>query len=218
MTKVAAVVMAHQKRRRWAETLACRLDCPIVWDHHNDRVETGLRSLQAYERTATHHLVVQDDAIICQDLIAGLEQAVEISQDRIVGLYIGAGRPLSRFRLNQLARGADQQHAAWIDWRGTIWGVAVLIPTVHLDGLIRSYQRGPLRNYDTRLENSARKRRVQWWYTWPSLVDHRDVDENPSLAHPNHPDARKPGRVAYRFVGADTSALTVDWSAGVYQT
>jgi hypothetical protein len=211
---ISVAVMAHLRRRAWANDLADQLDAQIVWDRNNDRVETGLRSLQAYDPAASHHLIVQDDAIICRDLIPALELAVKVSEDRIVVLYFGNGLGYSKATVRQLADRATQQGASWISWRGTIWGVAILTPTVHLDRLIASYQRDPLTNYDTRLENCARKRRVEWWHTWPSLVDHRSGPSNPSLV----PGRTNRDRRAYRFIGADTSALSVDWSAGVYQT
>lgn len=213
---ISTVIRAHPKRREWADQLAVTLDATVVWDRHNDEVETGLRCLQAYDPAASHHLIVEDDAVVCRDLVAGVERAVDVAGDRIVGLYIGAGRPLSRFRLNQLARGADQAAASWIRWPGTLWGVALAVPTVHIGRLTAQYRRDPLPRYDGRLENCARRLRVGWQYTWPSLVDHRDAPGNPPLAQPDHPDAHKPGRVAYRFLGADRSALDVDWHAGVY--
>lgn len=215
---ISTVIMAHQRRKTWAEDLAHELDAEIVWDRRNDRIGTGLRCLQAYDPAATHHLVVQDDAVVCRDLIPALEVATKVSEDRIVGLYLGAGRPLSRPRISQLAAAADQRGVVWISWPGTIWGVAILYPVAHLDRLIRSYRHATQPRYDGRIENCARKHGSRWWYTWPSLVDHRDAPANPSIANADHPDARKPGRVAYRFIGADRSALDVDWTAGVYET
>ena len=215
---ISACIMAHRQRKEWAEDLSRRLDAEIVWDKRNDRIETGLRCLKAYDKQASHHLILQDDAIICQDLIAGLEEAVKVAgDDRILVLYFGAGRPISRPRLDQLARGADEQKASFIAWPGTMWGVALVLPVAHIEALTTSYQFQPSKNYDTGLENAARRRRVRWWYPWPSLVDHRDFPENPTIAHPDHPHAKKPGRVAYRFIGADSSALSVDWTAGVYE-
>lgn len=215
---ISAVIMAHPRRKRWAEDLARQLDAQIVWDRYNDRVETGLRCIQAYDPAASHHLVVQDDAIVCRDLIPALELAAKVSEDRIVCLYIGAGRPLSQPRIRQLTDAADARQASWISWPGTIWGPAILYPTVHLPRLIAAYKRDPLPGYDGRINNSARRLGISWWYTWPSLVDHRDYPSNPSIANAGHPNADVPGRVARRFVGADASALDIDWASGVYET
>lgn len=211
---ISTAIMAHPQREAWAHELSARLDAPIVWDQRNDRVDTGLRSLAAYDPEATHHLIVQDDAIVCRDLVPALERAAEVAEDRILGLYIGNGRPLSKFRLDQIARGADAAGANWIEWRGTIWGVAIAVPVAHIEGLMRSYQRQAhgIQNYDTRLENAARTRGVGWWYPWPSLVDHRTGPANPSLV----PGRTNGHRCAYRFIGADTSALDLDWSSRVF--
>lgn len=211
---IGTVIMAHERRRAWAEELAAKLDAAIVWDHHNDRVETGLRCLEAHREVpeATHWLIVQDDAIVCHDLVPALERAVQVSGDRILSLYIGNGAPLSRFRLGQLARSADQAGVSWIEWPGTIWGVAILVPVAPIEDLIASYRRDPLTNYDTRLENAARKCGVPWWYPWPSLVDHRHGPSSPSLV----PGRTNTNRHAWRFLGATASALSIDWTCGVY--
>jgi hypothetical protein len=118
-----------------------------------------------------------------------------------------------RATLTRLADGANQQGASWIAWLGTIWGVAVAYPTAHIDRILNGYNAARYPRYDGRVEQAARKLSVGYWFTWPSLVDHRDSDENPSLAHTGWV---QPGRVAYRFIGSGTSALTVDWSAGVH--
>lgn len=213
MGVVRVGIMAHPKRREWAEQLSTALDAQIVWDRRNDRIDTGHRVIDAHRDhpDATHWLVVQDDAIICRDLIPALNIAVDQHPDRLIGLYVGRGLNISTFRLRQLARRADDQHAAWLHYQGCLWGPAIVYPVDRIPELLRSYARDPLGNYDARVQQSAKKRGVGWLHTWPSLVDHRTDEGSPSLVE----GRTNVDRSAYRFIGADRSALDVDWTRPV---
>ena len=60
--------------------------------------------------------------------------------------------------------------------------------------------------YDRRIARFFEIRGVDCWYTAPSLVNHRRVDENPSLVK-----GRTGNRQAYWFIG-DASPLEIDWT------
>lgn len=210
---ISIAVMAHTKRARFIPSLLDALDrkAVVVWDRHNDRIDTGRRSLLAYDPAATHHVVIQDDAIPCQDLAAGLEQAVEHTGDHPLGLYFGATAP-NRITNRLIASVADRDGYRWIRMEGPIWGVGVCIPTGHIEELLAGYDRKQaVRNYDARIQRWYRDRGVDCYYPWPSLVDHRDSDENPSLV----PGRNTSGRVAFNFLGADRSAVEIDWDGEV---
>jgi hypothetical protein len=205
---VAGVVMAHERRGDWARDLSKQLDLPIVFDRVDDRHETGLRCIGAgLDSDATHWLIVQDDALVCRDLLAGVAEAVEVSQDRLVGLYVGNVRPQTG-QVGEKVAAARAQGVSWLSMPGPWWGVGIVIPAVHLPDLYRHYWHSREQNYDRRIEKWAKAAGVECWYTNPSLVDHRTGEENPSLV------AKRTGlnRCARWFIGADASALDVDWS------
>lgn len=204
---ISGVVMAHKKRAAWAEQLSTTLGLPVVWDRIDDRHETGLRCLEAFDESASHHLIVQDDAIVCQDLLAGLEQAVQVSGDRVVGLYVGNVRPDAK-RVGREVAAARMGGVSWLPMQGPWWGVGILIPTVHMPDLIGSYSASRQENYDRRIATWASRAKVECWYTMPSLVDHRSGEENPSLVAGRTSMTRR----ARWFIGEDSSALDVDWT------
>jgi hypothetical protein len=206
---ISVSIMAHPKREQWIPTLVDKIDADVtvVWDRHNDRWDTGRRSLLAYHKDATHHLVVQDDALVCRDLVAGLTVAATHSKDHPVGLYTGNIRPQHAAVARQLAA-AREQGSAWWHGEGPWWGVGIMLPTKHIPGLLRWADRQThVANYDMRISRWYRRRQLDCWYTVPSLVNHRHGPTNPSLVA---------GRTALNrrarwFIGESRSALSVRW-------
>lgn len=207
---LSAVVMAHPARAERAEKLAAGLGVPIVWDQHGDVVETCLRALQGYDSGATHHLVLQDDVVACRDLLAGMAAACEVAGERPVSPYFGTyGKRMNS--MDQLAHRAERARAPWVESSGPRWGVAHAHPVVLLPNVIARYEQINSSCDDARLNAVYRQLGVSCWYTMPSLVDHDD--DLPSLTKPGWTGHSK--RVAYRFIGAEASALDVDWSGPI---
>lgn len=196
--------MAHPDRSGWARELAAALRAPIVWDRGYGVWDTGRRALLAHDPEAGHHLVVQDDAVLCPDLLAGLEAALPHVGDSPVAPYT-AVRP----RRSGIERNTRQTAAAGASWMVGVgfplWGVASVHPIRNLDALVAAGdEMDRPRRYDLQIGQYYRRAGIPVWYTWPSLVDHRDPA--PSLL------GNRDGRQARRFIGADVSALSVDWS------
>lgn len=203
--------MAHPARAERAEKLAAELGIPIVWDQRNDVIDTCLRALQAYDRTATHHLVVQDDAIVCRDLLAGVASACEVAGSRRpVVPYLGKhGSGVDE--VGRMAQRANRNGLAWVEASGPRWGVAVAHPVALLPEVIERYPGLSGNADDARVSAIYRQMRTLCWFTVPSLVDHDD--DIPSLTKPGWTGHHR--RVAVRFIGADRSALGIDWSGTV---
>lgn len=205
---LSVAVMAHPSREAMVDELLAQLDRPaeVVWDRINDRHDTGLRSMQAFDPDCTHHLVVQDDVLPCRDLIAGVEQALSAVPDGCpAAFYIGKVRPFAQ-RVSRAVAAAEG--ASWITMDGIYWGPAIAVPTKGLPEALEWYQAQTVTNYDRRLSRWFEGQGKRCWYSWPSLVEHRGEQ---SLAHSNASSRRR----AHRFLGADVSALTVDWSGDV---
>lgn len=199
--RVSVAVMAHPARAEWAETLAAKLDCPIVWDQIGSAWDTGRRALLTADPAASHHVVIQDDAIVCEDLAAALEQAVVHAGQRPIGLYLGS-RPHHR-RVALSTKAADKRGRSWIAITGaTIAGVASAHPIAMIERLADYDHRGS-QSWDSRYSAFYRELGITPWFTWPSLADHR-----PGRSLLNHPR----DRTAVRFIGENVSALGIDWS------
>lgn len=211
--QVSVAIMAHPDRGRFIPELVDRLDRQpkVVWDRWGDRWDTGRRAMLAYAPTATHQLVIQDDAVVCRDLAAGVERAL-----RHVPAPAGVPTPLclytgrvKKFRA-AVRRHVGNRRVSWLAMPSIYWGVGVVMPTELIPDLVAWGDAHPeTANYDYRMGQWLQRQGITVWYPWPSLVDHR---HSPSLV-PGRRSAAS--RHAYRFVGANASALRQPWHRGV---
>lgn len=209
MASVSCAIRAHPARRDMVRVLQERLGCDtVVWDRSNHGWDTGARAWQAHDPDADWHVVVEDDAVPCRDLLPGLEKALDgVPAESAVSLYLGetCGNPRINRAVAALESAATMGH--WLQARRLIWGVAIALPVPVINDMLAWCRGTRIRYgkhvYDTRIARYFTS--VAHWpayYTWPSLVDHAP---GPSLI--GHAD----GRHAKRFLGVDVSALDIDW-------
>jgi hypothetical protein len=206
---LSVAVMAHPSRAPLVRDLVQSIDADrvdVAWDEKNQEWHTGRRALLAYDPSAEWHVVLQDDALVCQDLIAGLTCALTVvPRNAALGLYLGRTRPL-RSRIGKTVAAATDE-TGWIVLTQLLWGVGVVLPTAFIDEIVWRGDRTHVLEYDRRLSTVFRRMSMPVWYPWPSLVDHRD---EPSLLR--HDGGQH--RCAHRFEGVGWSALASGWWEG----
>ena len=215
---VSVAMMAHPKRARQVDEILSELDrkdVEVVWDKCESRWDTGKRSMLAYDPGCTHHAVIQDDVMVCRDLFAGIVKALEfVPSDVAVCGYVGRVRPYAPL-VDIASRNARASGATWLTMHTLNWGPLIVVPTRHIPDMVAYCDKlRDIPNYDRRLSRYWELCvKAKTYYTWPSLVDHRD---GPSLVEGRMGTDRKhahPGRVAHMFLGTAKSALDVKWSA-----
>jgi len=201
--------MAHPKRSRYVPDLERQLPgATVVWDKINNRWDTGRRSMAAYDPEADWHLVVQDDAILCDDFLAGAQAALGHAPEVPVSFYTGKTRPYAVEVLRAVQQ-VQRQRASWLAMRGPLWGVAVAMPVALIPGMLDACEDLDVPNYDMRMSEHFDRIGLECWYTIPSLADHRTGPDNPSLVQDR---GSSPKRSAHFYIGnANRSALDVDW-------
>jgi hypothetical protein len=208
--KISCVIMAHSKRRQWAESLASEIGCEVVWDKQNDRHETGLRAITSYDKTANYHAVIQDDAILCDNFVATLKSALSYAKKGLpVSLYHGGF--LNSSRHSQVADRAFSSKIPWLQRMGPIWGPAIVYPTESIPELADWFSLSNIQNYDKRVMGFYKSKGKECLYTIPSLVTHR-TENNPSLSGHDNPNR------AARHFAKPRSALEIDWSGPVLRS
>lgn len=213
MATLSASIMAHPDRETQVAELQEMLDreLPVAWDPKPVSLDPGQRwanARRAWEMAdpdADWHLVLQDDALPCPDLLDGLAKGLDfVPANTVVSCYFSHVRPFPARTLSAGSQ-ADREGASWIDSRFVWWGVALAAPVREVPAMLAM---GDKRHeaYDRRIGLHFRNKRWRCWHPYPSLVDHRD--DQSLLDH-------KPGRKAHRF--RDGSALEVDWDGLVVE-
>ena len=211
--RLSAGIMAHPDRADLVSELSAALDrpVPVFWDSggkpsgHGDRVWAVARQtwLMA-DPEADWHVLIQDDAVVCADFLAGLESALvnlPTTWPAVVCPYLGQGRTVPR-RWGQMARRADQLGASWVRSDRVMWGVCLALPTKTVPEMVAWCDRRVGMPDDMRIAAWAQRHGWGVWYPWPSLVDHRPV---PSLTKHRAADRR-----AQRHHAG--SALELSWT------
>lgn len=204
---ISVAVMAHRKRARFVDELTARLPARVVWDQKNNRRDTGRRAWLAFDPAASHHLVLQDDALVCDDLLEGLEKIVETTGDQPVSLFYCRTGP-AFLPIDLIARLVTERSYSGIDLGVIYSGVALMLPTSMIGDMIGYTTSLPHAAYDVPIWRWTQHRGLLTRYTWPSLADHREMSQSRSIiSRRDHP-----GRVAYQFAA---SATDHDWTLPV---
>ncbi len=202
-------IAAHPIREQFVAELVESIKSPdavtIAWDREEDIWDTHQRAWLQVPEWATHHLVLQDDALVCEDFYQLACSAAGRMPANPISFYFG--NALNHPKIVRTTQQAQRENASWIKASGTWWGVAVMLPRQLINDMIKFCQ--PRREtYDRRLTIWCEDREHEVFYPYPSLVEHRD---EPSVLYPG----RRPGRKAYRYIGAGQE--TWDPTGGVVQ-
>lgn len=216
LATVSVSIMAHPSRADMVDDLISRLDVEnayggevqIVWDKKNEEWDTGRRSWEAFDRGASHHLVIQDDVLPCVDMIAGVRDALRRVPERdLMSLYLGTarlgdGRATPRHQhVSRAIKRAEEINASWLTTSGPWWGPAVIIPTDSIQDMLL-WCSDRVEVYDRRMTIWCVHTGRRCWHPYPSFAEHKD---EPSLVLKGRP---RPPRNARKFIGEDVSALT----------
>jgi hypothetical protein len=198
---ISVAIMAHPRRATLVDRLTSVIEAEVVWDRKNDRRDTGRRAWLAHDPGATHHLVLQDDAIVSPNLLGALEG---LQTEQPVSLFYCRTGP-AFLPISLIGRLADEGQYSGIDLGVLYSGVAVMLPTEDVPDMISYTQRLPHKAYDIPIWRYYQYRGLDFRYTWPSLADHREMSESRSIVSRHD----HPGRVAWRY------GTEVDWSLPV---
>lgn len=178
-------------------------DFTVVQDWHKQGPWPVARECwtRALESSGSHHLVLQDDATICEDFLEGCLALIAAKPDNPISLY-------SNRKICEKAKAED---ARWVMIPDGTWGVAMILPksliTEFLDWSDRHIH-PTFRPYDSRLAMFCVKQKIEVFCPTPSLADHEG--HAPSLIGN---DRTPRSRTARWFIGGQ-SPLDLDWKGG----
>ncbi|AVP42390.1 glycosyltransferase [Mycobacterium phage Piper2020] len=201
MTNTIGIV-AHTKRAEQAHRLMETVGAAYM------SIDNGTLGCEANHRKVWQHLtrhntgwlvVLEDDAIPCNNFRDQLDAALEVAPCPVVSLYLGRERP--REYQQRIAKAADTT-ASWLTCRRLLHAVGIAIHAALVPNMLNNLPNG--KPIDEAISAWARHQGHTIAYTWPSLIDHAD---EPSLTGRRGPAT---GRVAWRHGGRD------QWTSGTH--
>ena len=142
-------------------------------------------------------VVLEDDALPCNDFRAQLDAALAKAPVDVVSLYLGKARPIQwQNFVKQAVWQANHDDACWIVSNATLHAVGIAIrgPDLVESMLNRTSQYA--RPIDERITMWCRQFGHDVGYCWPSLVDHDD--DLPTTVVHRDGKPRERGRVAWK--------------------
>jgi len=206
--KLSTAIMAHPSRQNLLDRLLGRLgDVPVSLD--TDGLGcwgNARRAWLMYDRTATHHLVLQEDVVPCDRFFESVRAALWAVPDEVVSLFSrvcwGESCP---------AREARRQGVSWGTSEVGAVGQGMVMPTCWIDEFVNfadRHTREECPTDDMRIDLWLILSKRLCWFTAPSLIDHDDRG-NSTLWDKGLGD-----RPAEWFIGREASGLGIDWLAG----
>ena len=189
--------MAVPERKEFVEELLKELgDVPVAWENGSGIWDTRCRAMLMRPEDSTHHVVIQDDAILCNNFKEKVEKYVLKYPDCAISLYMGT-RDRESFKKNvvPLITDAKENNRDIVDYNWLSWGVGLVLPSNIIQDIIIFWNNKErwLRHDDSRIGTYLVKHNIKLIYTYPSLVDHR---ESMSII-----ENKQTTRKAYKFEG-----------------
>lgn len=209
VVSVAVMHAAFDSRRRgMLSELLPRLSggwasVTIVEDH--DRVgpwPTARRAWLSAAPEATHHVVVQDDVLPCDDFFEHMRAALAAAPDSMICAYSN----------NRLAQAPEVATSSWVYIPDNAWGQCLAMPSSRARHYVEWCDQHVPMSYphdDGRFHLYACSQHMPVLCTQPSLVDHLGADSS-TLGH----RGRFPQRARVFDVQISSSK---DWSLGLEQ-
>lgn len=209
-------IQSHPSRRELRKRLIAKLEGPpleiVETDFKPPDPWAGYQACLAALPPAGHVLIVQDDAVACDNVIPAIERIIARHPNDVVALFVGMHTMGSKRQA--LMAGRERENYYALHRQGFMPVVATLWPVEQARDFLewsstmpaRRGRCGPIqeRSDDNVAGMWRRSRRRAILATIPSLFEH--PDDTPSTI------ARKPGgRSAIFWHGSDWDALTVDW-------
>ncbi len=205
MVRISIAITAVPERKDMVYSLIKKLGrpVPVAWD--NDHVGLWWNIQRAWKMVkggATHHLILPDDALVCDDFIASAERAISYRPEDYVGFFAN----------HKVCERAVESGHSWVNINGGVWGACQMLPVHEIPqflGWCRNHVVEEYKHDDRRLMAYLSSRGIKQFQTIPSLVEHGQ----PYNSFLNPSATKLPvSRVARVYTGE--SALEVDWTKG----
>ena len=146
---------------------------------------------------STHHLVLQDDVILCEQFVKAVKKCVENYPEHPLGLYAN----------RKICEEAMKQDIRWCQIPDGTWGQAILLPQSMIAKFLKWEKNHILPNFkhdDSRLAMYLVNCKIPAMCPMPSLVDHAGAES--SIVGQSNKNKRA------RWFVANKNYLEYNWS------
>lgn len=148
-------------------------------------------------------VVVEDDAIPCDEFREQLSAALDVCPTNVASLYLGRLRPVAwQDFIRQAVAQADSENACWITSDAVIHAVCLAIRGPDRVEAMLNWTSKHYRPIDQRISAWCRQFGHETAYSFPSLIEHDD-DLPTTVVERADREEREKGRVAWRFGSRD---------------
>ncbi|MCI0590081.1 MAG: hypothetical protein L0Y67_00485 [Gammaproteobacteria bacterium] len=194
-------------RRKWVRTMVAQLrkenpDIPlaVIEDTHQEGCWPTYRRALEVACGTSHHLVLQDDLGLCRDFIGSVREVIRARPANLIALYTNSRSVFT----------ARQRGESWVE-NASVAGQAVLWRN-ELIGEFIEWQSAHIASEfpwdDVRVSMWLIKTSKRAFATVPSLTQHLGCGFSTLGLNGR-------SKVAAWYIGADKSALGIDWSQGL---
>lgn len=195
--KLSISVMAHPSRAQFFPYLREKLNITpahFCIDQHNNLIANSRAAWALHDPAADFHVVIQDDAIVCDDF---REKATAFiaDQERIRERQRRPAQGYNFFlRQDRSKTPFWPKDGAYVD-HVTRGGVAICLPVVCIEPMLREYDRQTSRHDDDRISEYVKRNGMKIYFPVPSFIGHRsDIS---SIA------GNKQGAEVWKFSGVE---------------
>jgi hypothetical protein len=187
--KLSISIMAHSSRAKYFPYLN-RMLGDVKFSIDKAGAEIGVwnnckRAWMMHDPKAEYHVVIQDDAIICENFRQRAEKILT-SKEQAYNFYFG-----NRQQYRQAAKDGMEKGFIISGWTG--WGVAICLPTYLIREMLLYCDKMRTPHDDTRIANFLKHKKIKTLFPMPSLIDHR-TGEHSLVGDPSR------GRKAWYFI------------------
>lgn len=161
--KVSYSIMAHPSRKKFIPYLLKHIpEAKVFYDLGFGLKQNAINCWKSYDKTADYHIVIQDDAIICEDFL-----------NKIIPYLKQNKEVISFFLSKRLKEGKLKETDLFFERNFLTGAVCLAIRTDHIEHIIKYLTQAKIENDDTIIGTYCKDHKLKAYYSKPSLVDHR---------------------------------------------
>lgn len=203
---LSIAIMTHPDRKDQLQNLVDQIGDQVEYTIHEDTEGLGIwgnamRAWRAYTPEATHHMVLQDDAVLSQNFFSIARKLIS---------RVNPGDTVSFCdKLQSEMNLAQREGFHWVVTTKVRHGQCLVQPVPQIEDFIHFaewFVRPDYDHDDGRLEIFLKRHRRAIWHSVPSLVEH---DDRGSVGLPPNDDEPYLG---FKFIGANNEADEKMWT------